>query len=80
MNDKNITLKLKKIRNFSAVHNFESTPDGLGLWKAFKIGASKLIVWNDIIFCPQECTCLSEEKPFFAILAREMDKTTTHHG
>ena len=80
MNDKNITLKLKKIRNFSAVHNFEFTPDELGLWKAFKIGASKLIVWNDIIFCPQEGTCLSEEKPFFAILAREMDETTTHHG
>ena len=69
MNDKNITLKLKKIRNFSAVHNFEFTHDGLRLWKAFKIGASKLIVWNDIIFYPQEGTCLSEEKPFFRNLS-----------
>ena len=55
MNDKNIALKkLKKIPNFSALHNFEFTPGGLRMWKAFKIGAVKLIAWNDIIFCPQE--------------------------
>ena len=35
MNDKNITLKLKKIPNFSTMHNFEFTPGGLRMWKAF---------------------------------------------
>ena len=78
MNDKNISLKLKKTPNFSALYNFEFTPGGLRMWKAFKIGAGKLIAWNDITFCPKDATCLSGEKPFFAISAREMDKTTKH--
>ena len=42
------------------------------MWTALTIGAGKLITWNDIIFCPQEVICLSEEKPFFSISAREM--------
>ena len=42
------------------------------MWTAFTIGAGKLITWNDIIFCPQEVICLSEEKPFFSISGREM--------
>ena len=66
-NDKFITLKLKKIPNFSALHNFEFTSRGLRMWKAFKIGAGKLIAWNNIIFCLQEATCLSEDKPFFVV-------------
>ena len=74
----NISLKLKKTPNFSALYNFEFTPGGLRMWKAFKIGAGKLIAWNDITFCPKDATCLSGEKPFFAISAREMDKTTKH--
>ena len=56
MNDKFITLKLKKIPNFNALHNFE-----------FTLGAGKLIAWNDVIFCLQEATCLSEDKPFFVV-------------
>ena len=80
MNDKNIALKkLKKIPNFSALHNFEFTPGGLRMWKAFKIGAGKLIAWNEIIFCPQEATSLSKEKTFLPISAQEVDKTTTHY-
>ena len=69
MNDKFITLKLKKISNFSALHNFE-----------FTLGAGKLIAWSDVIFCLQETACLSEDKPFFVVWAREMDETTVHHG
>ena len=77
MNDKNITVKLKKIPSFTE-HNaqFWETSNG----KAFKIGAGKLIAWNEIIFCPQEATCLGEEKLFLPISAQEMDKTTTHYG
>ena len=29
MNDKKVTLKLKKIPSFSTLHNFEFTPGGL---------------------------------------------------
>ena len=32
------------------------------------------------MFCLQEATCLSEEKPFLEISARGMDKTTMHYG
>ena len=42
------------------------------MWTAFTIGAGKLVRWNDILFCPQEATCLGEEKSFFAISAREI--------
>ena len=44
---------------------FEFTACELRMKKSLKIGAGKLIAWNDIIFCPQEVTFLREEKPFF---------------
>ena len=44
---------------------FEFTVCELRMKKSLKIGAGKLIAWNDIIFCPQEVTFLREEKPFF---------------
>ena len=43
---------------------FEFTACELRMKKSLKIGAGKLIAWNDIIFCPQEVTFLREEKPF----------------
>ncbi|RMX49004.1 hypothetical protein pdam_00023502 [Pocillopora damicornis] len=53
----------------NALHNFEFTSRGLRMWKAFKIGAGKLIAWNNIIFCLQEATCLSEDKLFFVSIS-----------
>ena len=50
MNDKNITMKLKEIPNFSTMYNFEFTPGGFRMWKAFKIGTGRLIAWNEFIF------------------------------
>ena len=44
---------------------FEFTACELRMKKSLKIGAGKLIAWNDIIFCSQEVTFLREEKPFF---------------
>ena len=43
MDNKNITLMLKKIPHFNALHNFEFTPSGLRMWKALKIGAYILL-------------------------------------
>ena len=43
MYNKNITLMLKKIPHFNALHNFEFTPGGLRMWKALKIGAHILL-------------------------------------
>ena len=58
------TLKMKKIANYSSFHNFEFTPDGLRVWKAYNIGTGKLISWESVILYPQEATGLVEEKPF----------------
>ena len=43
MYNKNITLMLKKIPHFNALHNFEFTPGGLRMWKALKFGAYILL-------------------------------------
>ena len=58
------TLKMKKIANYSSLHNFEFTPDGLRVWKAYNIGTGKLISWESVILYPQEATGVVEEKPF----------------
>ena len=70
------TLKMKKIANYSSLHNFEFTPDGLRVWKAYNIGTGKLISWGSIILYPQEATGLVEEKPFFPTSTREMYRKT----
>ena len=55
---------MKKIANYSSLHNFEFTPDGLRVWKAYNIGTGKLISWESVILYPQEATGLVEEKLF----------------
>ena len=76
VNEENKTWKMKKIANYSSLHNFEFTPDGLRVWKAYNIGTGKLISWESIILCPQEVTSLVEEKPFFPTSTREMYRKT----
>ena len=80
MTEESRTLKIKKIPNYSSLHNFEFTPDGLRMWKAYNIGIGKLILWDTIVLCPQQATCLTEEKPFFTISTREMNRATTQKG
>ena len=70
------TLKMKKIANYSSLHNFEFTPDGLRVWKAYNIGTGKLISWESIILYHQEATGLVEEKSFFPTSTREMYRKT----
>ena len=65
VNEENKTLKVKKISNYSSLHNFEFTPDGLRVWKAYHIGNGKLISWESIILCLQEATSLVEENHSF---------------
>ena len=76
VNEENKTLKMKKIANYSSLHNFEFTPDGLRVWKAYNIGNGKLISWESITLCLQEATSLVEEKPFFPTSTREMYRKT----
>ena len=80
LTEENRTLKIKKIPNYSSLHNFEFTPDGLRMWKAYNIGIGKLISWDAIVLCPQQATCLTEEKPFFTISTKEMNRATAQKG
>lgn len=80
INEHTTTLQIKKIANCSSLHNFEFTPDGLRMWKAFNIGVGKLIAWDGIILCPQGATSLVEETPFFPTTAREMNRKTNQKG
>ena len=76
VNEENKTLKMKKIANYSSLHNFEFTPDGLRVWKAYNIRNGKLISWESIILCLKEAISLVEETPFFPTSTREMYRKT----
>ena len=75
INEANTTLKIKKIPNYSSLHNFELTPDGVRTWKASDVGNGKLFSWDSIIQIPQGATGLTEKQAFFSTSAREMDRT-----
>ena len=50
------------------------------MWKAYNIGIGKLISWDAIVLCPQQATSLTEEKPFFTLSTREMNRAATQKG
>ena len=66
------TLEISKIPNYSNLHNFKFTHEGLRVWKAFNVGPGKFIPWNDIVICPQTKTNLLDEIPFFPTTARRV--------
>ncbi len=70
------TLKISQISNYSNLHNFEFTQEGLRVWKAFNVGPGKFIPWNDIVSFPQTKTGLLEEVPFFSTTARQFKEST----
>ena len=47
-------LDIKKIQQFSAMHDFSYQHDGLRVWKAFQIGPGKLIPWDEIYIKHQQ--------------------------
>ena len=61
------TLEIRKIPNYSNLHNFEFTKEGLRVWRAFNVGPGKFIPWN----CPQRKSDLMEKIPFFLTTARQ---------
>ena len=65
------TLEIRKIPNYSNLHNFEFTKEGLRVWRAFNVGPGKFIPWNDIVICPQRKSDLMEKIPFFLTTARQ---------
>ena len=68
--EQNKTLEINMIKNYSKLHNFKFTTNGLRVWKAFDIGPGKLLSLKDIVICPQEATELKEEFESFPTNAR----------
>ena len=64
------TLEISKIPNYSNLHNFKFTHEGLRVWRAFNVGPGKFIPWNDIVICPQTKRNLLDEIPFFPTTSR----------
>ena len=43
-----LEIKVNRIPNFSAFHNFSYEEDGLRMWKAYDIGQGKFVSWSDL--------------------------------
>jgi len=62
-------LDIKKLQQFSAMHDFSYQQDGLRVWKAFQVGPGKLIPWDEINI-GQGATDLTTEQENFGFTAR----------
>ena len=80
IDEANATLQIKKVANYSSLHNFEFSPARLRVWKAFKIGNGKLVPWDSIILSSQGAAGLKEDKAFFPTTARDMNITAKQKG
>lgn len=71
--EENNTLEIDPINNYSKLHNFEFTTNGLRVWKAFNIGPGKLLPVESIVTHPQGATELKEEVESFPTNARKLE-------
>ena len=69
VNDKQKTIDVTKIPNFSAYHNFEFEPQGIRVRKAYSVGQGKTINYSDIVRTPQGPTSMviKDDQSFFDI-------------
>lgn len=70
IDEQNKTLEINTINNYSKLHNFKFTANGLRVWRAFSIGPGKLLSLKNIVTCPQGATELKEEVEIFHTNAR----------
>ncbi|KXJ15427.1 hypothetical protein AC249_AIPGENE10221 [Exaiptasia diaphana] len=66
----NQTLEINTINNYSKLHNFKLTTNGIRVWKAFDIGPGKLLSIKDIVKCSQRATGIIEDVKAFPTNAR----------
>ena len=65
VNETKKDLDIKKLQQFSAMHDFSYQQDGLRVWKAFQVGPGKLIPWDEIYMKHQGTTDLITEQENF---------------
>ena len=58
VNDKQKSIDVTKIPNFSAYHNFEFDPQGIRLRKAHSVGQGKTVNYTNIVRTPQGATSI----------------------
>ena len=63
-------IDIKKLQQFSAMHDFSYQQDGLRVWKAFQVGPGKLILWDEIYIKHQGATDLITERENFGFTPR----------
>ena len=63
---------MRKVQQFSAMHDFSYQPSGLRVWKAFQVGPGKLIPWDDIDVLHQRATELLIEEENFDFTSRKI--------
>ena len=70
VNETKKDLDIRKLQQFSAMHDFSYQQDGLRLWKAFQVGPGKLIPWDEIYIKHQGATDLITEQENFSFTPR----------
>ena len=80
INETKKDLKVKKLRQFSAMHSFSYETGGLRVWKAFQVGPGKLIPWNDIYVSHQSAADLMIEEGNFAFVRRKIHENSRDSG
>lgn len=72
VNESQKELEVRKVQQFSAMHDFSYQPSGLRVWKAFQVGPGKLIPWDDIYVVHQRATELLIEEENFDFTSRKI--------
>ena len=72
--DRSQSIKVDRISNFSAFHNFSYGAGGVHISKAYEIGPGKLIPWSQLNVQGQGPIHVNEvsEQGFFAVMPRRM--------
>lgn len=72
--DRSQSIKVDRISNFSAFHNFSYGAEGVRVSKAYEIGPGKLIPWSQLNVQGQGPIYVNEvsEQGFFAVTPRRM--------
>ena len=70
VNEAKKDLDIKKLQQFSAMHDFSYQQDGLRVWKAFQVGPGILSLWDEIYIKHQGATDLTTEQENFGFKPR----------
>ena len=76
-NETQTTLEVNKVDAFSRYHNFKFELNGIRMWRAYGVGKSKVIPYQDIIVKPQGPTDLVVDLDFFSVKETRFHKATS---